>query len=316
MKHLIKSGLKGLLLMSTMAAVTELNAQNTNVFPLNGNAGIGTLSPGVPLDIVKPVNLAARLRNNTTSATADGSVIFDMTNSSNVLWRTIVGGKNNGLGINAGQYYIERSGLGATFLIDQAGLVGINTETPGAQLDVACYSYMAGRFRNINAATTADGSALIDITNSQGNSWRIGTAGRNNGIGLESNQFYIERSGYGPYLTINTFGNILIAKKTQTNTSYKLDVAGKVRANEVVVNTTGADFVFADDYKMSTLKEVESFVKTNKHLPGIASAAEMTEKGMEVGELTKTLLQKVEELTLYIIEQQKQIDLLKANAAK
>jgi hypothetical protein len=120
----------------------------------------------------------------------------------------------------------------------------------------------------------------------------------------------------GPVLLVNNSNNLLIGKNTQTNLTYKLDVNGKVRANEIVVNTTGADFVFADDYKLNTLKEVESFVKSNKHLPGIASAAEMTENGMEVGELTKTLLQKVEELTLYIIEQQKQIDSLQAKAAK
>ncbi|HSH68134.1 MAG TPA: hypothetical protein VLB84_20555, partial [Bacteroidia bacterium] len=136
------------------------------------------------------------------------------------------------------------------------------------------------------------------------------------GISIPANQFYIEKTGTGAVFSITTQGNVLINKVTQLNTSYKLDVAGKVRANEVVVNTTGADFVFANNYKLNTLKEVELFIKANKHLPGIPSAEEMTEQGMEVGELTKTLLQKVEELTLYIIEQQKHIDSLEAKAAK
>jgi hypothetical protein len=89
-------------------------------------------------------------------------------------------------------------------------------------------------------------------------------------------------------------------------------VNGSVRANEIVVNTTGADFVFEDDYKLRPLNEVETFIKENNHLPEIPSAAEMTEEGMKVGELSKTLLQKVEELTLYMIELKKENEELKS----
>lgn len=80
-----------------------------------------------------------------------------------------------------------------------------------------------------------------------------------------------------------------------------------MRANGITVNTTGADFVFETDYKLNKLEYVERFIKENHHLPEIPSAKEMTENGMNVGELNKTLLQKVEELTLYIIEQNKRI---------
>ncbi|MEO0555936.1 MAG: hypothetical protein AAF149_22230, partial [Bacteroidota bacterium] len=64
-------------------------------------------------------------------------------------------------------------------------------------------------------------------------------------------------------------GNVLIGKTSQSNTSYKLDVAGKVRANEIVVNTNGADYVFGEDYKHKSLDEVETFINENNHLPGI-----------------------------------------------
>ncbi len=107
-------------------------------------------------------------------------------------------------------------------------------------------------------------------------------------------------------LVVKPTGNLLIGKTSQTNTSYKLDVAGKARVDEIVVNTTGADYVFEDNYKLRDLEEVEAFIAENNHLPGIPSAAEMQEKGMSVGQLNTKLLEKIEELTLYVIELKKE----------
>jgi hypothetical protein len=112
------------------------------------------------------------------------------------------------------------------------------------------------------------------------------------------------------YMTINGNGNVLINKTTQVNALYKLDVNGSVRANEIVVNTTGADFVFENAYKLMPLAALEQNIKENKHLPGIASACEMQTNGVGISELNTSLLQKVEELTLYIIEQNKRIEAL------
>ena len=116
-------------------------------------------------------------------------------------------------------------------------------------------------------------------------------------------------------MRIESNGNVLIGKTSQSNTSYKLDVAGKVRADEIVVNTTGADYVFEEDYKLKSLDEVETFINQNKHLSGIPSAAEMQAQGMSVGELNTKLLEKIEELTLHTINQQKEIEQLKAEKA-
>jgi len=102
-------------------------------------------------------------------------------------------------------------------------------------------------------------------------------------------------------------GNVLIGKTSQTNTGYMLDVNGKARANEIVVNTTGADFVFEKEYKLRSLKEVEAFIKENKHLPDIPTAKHMVENGVSLGELNTKLLQKVEELTLHLIEKDKEL---------
>lgn len=117
-------------------------------------------------------------------------------------------------------------------------------------------------------------------------------------------------------LRILPSGNVLIGGTSQVNSGYKLDVGGNVRANEVVVNTTGADFVFKPGYALMPLPELQQYLRTRHHLPGIASAQEMSEKGLNVGDGEKLLLQKVEELTLYMLKQQEQIDQLKKQNKK
>lgn len=96
-----------------------------------------------------------------------------------------------------------------------------------------------------------------------------------------------------------------------SNPQYTLDVNGSIRAKEILVETTGADFVFADDYRLRPLSEVEAFITENKHLPEIQSAQEMQEKGVSVSELQTQLLQKIEELTLYLIQQEQTIQELR-----
>ena len=85
-----------------------------------------------------------------------------------------------------------------------------------------------------------------------------------------------------------------------------LTVGGKIKSQEVEVKIdAGADFVFSDNYPIKNIEDVETFVKENKHLPEIPSAKEMEENGIELGEMNIKLLQKIEELTLYLIEQNK-----------
>jgi hypothetical protein len=96
------------------------------------------------------------------------------------------------------------------------------------------------------------------------------------------------------------------------NPDEKLTVAGTVHARKVIVDTSaGADFVFEDDYDLAPLDEVESFIEDNRHLPEIPPAEKMITRGIELAELNVKLLQKIEELTLYIIEQNKEITDLK-----
>ena len=97
----------------------------------------------------------------------------------------------------------------------------------------------------------------------------------------------------------------------------KLDVAGIVRAHEVkVCLNQGCDYVFAKDYKLMSLSDLGKFIETNKHLPDVAPATEMETEGINVSEMSALLLRKIEELTLYTIEQQKLIEELQKRLAE
>ena len=97
-----------------------------------------------------------------------------------------------------------------------------------------------------------------------------------------------------------------------TNPQGKLDVNGTIRAKEVKIEATGwSDFVFAKDYKLPALQAVEQHIYEKQHLPDMPSEKQVLEEGVNVVEMQAKLLQKIEELTLYVIEQDKQIDQLK-----
>ena len=86
-----------------------------------------------------------------------------------------------------------------------------------------------------------------------------------------------------------------------------------IRTEDITVDmNNAADYVFDENYNLRSLSDVESFVKENKHLPGVPSAAEMAEKGMSVSQMSNLLLEKVEELTLHMIELEKENKALKA----
>ena len=182
------------------------------------------------------------------------------------------------------------------------GNVGIGTDSPQKKLHVQGDTYLSGNL-GIGTASTTQKFHVV------GNSYFNG----NVGIGIDSPQKKLHVQG-DTYLS----GNVGIG--TANTSSYKLTVDGKINCTEVVVTSSVSrgegegewpDYVFAEDYNLRSLDEVASYIEENKRLPEIPSAAEVSEKGVNLLEINTLLLKKVEELTLYIIQQQKEIDELK-----
>lgn len=111
----------------------------------------------------------------------------------------------------------------------------------------------------------------------------------------------VEGSG-GVSRSYRNFSDVRIGIGT-TSPEHKLDIVGTARAHSILVNTQKtADFVFEPDYKLPSLDSIKTFVQENNHLPGIPSAKQMEKNGINVGDLQIDLLQKIEELTLHVIE--------------
>ena len=129
------------------------------------------------------------------------------------------------------------------------------------------------------------------------------------GGGTSLHSFYIAygtspwNSGQGIY--VRNTGNVGIGI-TDPGT-WKLAVNGNIRAKEIKVETGWADYVFEKDYPLPSLEEVERHILEKGHLINIPSAEEVEANGIEVGEMNRLLLEKIEELTLYIINQDKRI---------
>lgn len=112
-------------------------------------------------------------------------------------------------------------------------------------------------------------------------------------------------------LTVN--GNVLIGDPSLVSLpgNYKLYVQGGILTEQVkvaVIGTSGwADYVFSPSYKLRSLAEVEAYIKENQHLPGVLSASELETEGLDLGAMQVKQMEKIEELTLYLIELEKKI---------
>ena len=104
-------------------------------------------------------------------------------------------------------------------------------------------------------------------------------------------------------------GNVGIGAPAGTE---KLRVCGTIKANELRLETGWCDYVFANDYKLKSLDEVSDFITENKHLPGIEKASIVETEGLSVAKMSKAMMEKIEELTLYAIQQNEELKLLKA----
>ncbi len=292
------------------------------VIDRDGKVGIGTTTPNTHLHINGG---GARLRVQENS----GSTSTYLT--ANQLYTT------------GGELHLNTSSTDNVFMVKGGGNVGIGTTDPGAKLDVNGSANFSGNigmgFGNVSSARYSINSYTNLFLgggikyNLNGNYTAIGDGGSNywSAIKMDSRggntgdiTFYSKESAGGASYDITEAGmdgyevarfhkgSLLIGASAASTSNYKLVVQGTIGATKIKVTQTGwSDYVFAPTYKLPTLTEVEAYINKYKHLPDVPSAEEVAKDGLDVGTNQSVLLKKIEELTLYVIEQSKELKVQK-----
>lgn len=303
-----------------------------NVY-INGKLGVGTSSPQERLHVngaIRGNSLGGALRVESEYGYIDlgpqnSSFAHIYTNMPelaidkpiDLISGCLTSYKNTNLSLQTGR------GTTRMTILNSNGNVGIGTVDPQYKLDVAGNArvtntlYVSGAGADIGGALSIQNSAKT--TPGQASTWTIYNMSGSYGNSLQfwayDNLGCVEGGMCAPRLTLLDNGNVGIGT---TIPDALLTVNGTIHAKEVNIQLTGplADFVFKPAYNLMSLPKLEQFVKTNSHLPGIPSASEVDQNGISVGEMQNKLLQKIEELTLYVIDQQKQIEELKQQLKK
>lgn len=207
---------------------------------------------------------------------------------------------------------ISPGGSAASLLrVAATGNVGIGTSAPATRLHVS-----GGNSSGVLIDAPVVPALKLKRTNDTSATGNVDWIGSSNTVGARigvnddiagAMQFKLGGTGAvgDTRMIITSAGNVGVGT---TSPSHKLAVNGAIRAKEVIVESTGwSDYVFADDYRLSPLSEVEKHIKSNGHLPGIPSASEVAQQGVSLGEMQSKLLAKIEELTLHLIAQEKEI---------
>ena len=190
------------------------------------------------------------------------------------------------------------------FSLSPNNRVGVNTESPEAALHVR------SNLEDPNEGQLGQIQGLLIENNGYRNhdyAFEIRTGQRPSGAAMQNGRvFSVSNAGtvhIGPKLNWGTPG--------ETADAFKLYVEGGIRTERVKVDVASlngwADYVFESDYQMLSTEELEAYIKEHGHLPGVPSAEEVVENGLDLGEMNKILLEKVEELTLRVLELEKQV---------
>ncbi|MEJ1242202.1 hypothetical protein WBG78_28900 [Chryseolinea sp. T2] len=282
-------------------SVSTTNAQwqgTTPVYYLSGNVGVGTSSPLSKLEVRSGTLRLSDLDIRYLELTQDGNGQAYGRGFSN----SYAGARQfkltgfshtpNNQG-SAQKDLIHFDGYNMLLLKDNGGSVGIGTSQPNALLDVytgtpAVGSFNSQRWSTVNSAYYLTLRTVYTTT-----------------YGL--NYSFIQTYNGTDYKALSIFqGNVGIGTEQP---DALLTVKGKIHAKEVLIDVMPnvPDYVFEPDYKLMNLSELATYLKQNKHLPEVPSATEMVKTGMDVEQMNMTLLKKVEELTLYILQQEQKI---------
>jgi hypothetical protein len=206
---------------------------------------------------------------------------------------------------NGNQLFRKQFGTGADY-----DWFTIGSQEQGEKLITGVFAGILGT--NINPKLNGDGKPTTrneQPTNAYRQAWALtfGSGDSYNNFSIWGARSATAGTALSPLFNISSGGNVSIG--TTDARGYKLAVAGNFIAEKAVVKLSAnwPDFVFNTAYQLPSLEEVEAFITANKHLSGIPSAEEVREKGHDLGEMNQKLLQKVEELTLYLIDLQKQL---------
>ncbi|RDY61493.1 tail fiber protein [Flagellimonas nanhaiensis] len=269
------------------------------------NVGIGTTNPIAPLSV----------KSNSSSSSNSG-FILEANNSGNALAK-IAEKSTNGARFHMYEEGVEK----VAFYTDgtnnhiSAGNLGIGTSEPKEKFhlegNMLIDSYNLGDdngifFReNFSSANKYNLSILLYDHSNSGASPDGLSLNAYDGISFSTGS-----NNRNERMRITQSGNVGIGT---TNPDMKLTVKGKIHAEEVKIdlNVPAPDYVFDNDYDLITLEQVENFIAKNNHLPEIPSAKEFEENGILQAEMDMKLLKKIEELTLYTLQQQKEIEELK-----
>lgn len=186
--------------------------------------------------------------------------------------------------------------------IGSSGNIGIGTTSGTAKLNVG------GKILTSSSGVTA----VLGGLSEHGDSW-LGTSS-NHGLHIGTNgtsYFYIDVN-QNTYIGINHTEADQI--RADLKSKYRLFVTKGILSEDYAIGpkSSWSDYVFDSEYQLRTIEELETFIKTNKHLPNVPSAKEVATEGYSQHEMNKALLEKVEELSLYIIKLQKEVELLKS----
>ncbi|MEO6254670.1 MAG: hypothetical protein ABIO79_15265 [Ferruginibacter sp.] len=284
----------------------------------NGNVGIGTNNPNSKLEVktdgygfthtggsvAVQVGSYIDASGGWLGTNSNHPLHFYTNNSAQQM--TLLANGNVGIGTIApviGGLVVNKvvGNTNAVFGANTAG-VSIQSNYPGIGFNTY---YNAGSFM---ISSGGAGYIGVDPTNSK---IILSNTGGNAAAGAPTflqDKMWIEYDG-----TVSLGSSNLNAENVSLGSGYKLKVYGKIISEEVRVQLKAAwpDYVFENDYKKLSLSDLEKFVKENKHLPNVPTAKEIEKDGQHLGEIQLKLLEKVEELTLYVIELKKEIDNLK-----